>query len=282
MKARALLLNGKWLAGHLLALTLVVAFVNFGFWQLRRLDQAKQRNEVIEARSAMADLSPAEALRHDGSLNYLPVAASGTYAPQNELLLRGRSLGGSPGFNVLTPLLLDESAGELAGKALLVERGWVPYDMDSVPVQAALPPQGTVRVRGVLHDPQVPPAGALAGLAAHDPATGALTQSFYVDVARLQPQMPFVLLPAYLTLSEQLPPTAGQLPQALPAEVHDLGPHLGYAIQWFSFALIGVVGYFFLLRSVLRQRGAVTNGAPCTEQPSGRRSLGRRLGQLGA
>lgn len=258
MKARSILASPRWVAGHLLALTLVVAFVNFGFWQLRRLEQAKQRNQVIESRSAMADLGPAEALARDGSLNYLPLAASGVYAPENEVLLRGRSLGGSPGFNVLTPLVLDESAGQLAGKALLVERGWVPYDMDSVPVQAALPPDGTVSVRGQLHDPQAPPTGALAGLAAHDPTQGALTQSFYVDVQRLQPQMPFDLLPAYLTLTAQEPPTAGSLPQLLPPEVHDLGPHLGYAIQWFSFALIGVIGYYFLLRSVLRQREAAT------------------------
>ncbi len=256
MKARTPLLTPKWLAGHLLALALVVAFVNFGFWQLRRLDQAKERNEVIEARSAMPQQSVAEALALGEEMQYVPVAASGVYSPEDEVLLRGRSTGGGPGFHVLTPLVLDESAGELAGQAILVERGWVPYDMDEVPVEAALPPSGPVRVEGEAHPPQVPPSGALAGLAARDPAEGALTQSFYVDVARLQPQMPFELVPAYLKLRAQTPETAGTLPTPLPPEEHDIGPHLGYAIQWFSFAIIGVAGYFFLIRSVIRPRQA--------------------------
>ena len=139
---------------------------------------------------------------------------------------------------------------------MLIERGWVPYDMDEVPVEAALPPSGPVRVEGEAHPPQVPPSGALAALAARDPAEGALTQSFYVDVARLQPQMPFELVPAYLKLRAQTPETAGTLPTPLPPEEHDIGPHLGYAIQWFSFAIIGVAGYFFLIRSVIRPRQA--------------------------
>ena len=71
-------------------------------------------------------------------MEYLPVVVTGSYSPENEVLLRGRSTGGGPGFHVLTPLVLGSDAGELAGKAVLVERGWVPYDMDEVPVVAAL------------------------------------------------------------------------------------------------------------------------------------------------
>ncbi|MFA5595005.1 MAG: SURF1 family protein [Trueperaceae bacterium] len=257
MKARSPLLTPKWIAGHLLALALVVAFVNFGFWQLRRLEQARSRNEIIEARSATPPQGLGTVLPLGEDMEYLPVVVTGAYSPENEVLLRGRSTGGGPGFHVLTPLVLDASAGELAGKAVLVERGWVPYDMDQVPVTAALPPGGAVRVEGEVYPPQVPPTGPLAGMAARDPAEGVLTQSFYVDVARLQPQMPFELVPAYLKLRMQTPPTPGALPSALPPEQHDLGPHLGYAIQWFSFAIIGVAGYFFLLRSVLRPRSGL-------------------------
>lgn len=267
------LLSPKWVFGHLLALALVVAFVNFGFWQLRRLEQARERNAVVTARSAMEPLSPGAALARGDDLDFLPVVATGTYDPQDEVLLRGRSLDGQPGYHVLTPLVLDATAGALAGRALLVERGWVPYDMDRVPVEAALPPAGSVTVRGELHAPQTPPTGALAGLAARDPAEGELTQTFYVDVERLQPQIAHELLPAYLTLRSQTPPTAGALPRPLPEPVFDEGPHLGYAIQWFAFAVVGVVGYFFLLRSVLRQpaagaaarREAPGEGEPRTE-----------------
>lgn len=250
---RSVLLSGRWIAGHLLALTLVVAFVNFGFWQLRRLEQSRAMEATVAARSAMPPDRTAAILGEGGEFEYRHALATGRYAPEAEVLLRGRSQGGQPGFHVLTPLVLGEREGEFAGMALLVERGWVPYDMDSVPVTQALPPAGTVTVEGELHPPQEPPTGAFAGLAARDPAEGELTQSFYVDVGRLQPQMPWELVPAYLTLRAQTPVSAGELPRPLPPAEYDHAPHLGYAIQWFSFALIGVVGYWFLLRSVTRR-----------------------------
>lgn len=252
---RPLLLSGRWIAGHLLALALVVAFVNFGFWQLDRLEQRRERNATIVERGALEPLSVDRALaRGADALDYLPVRAGGSYDPDSEVLLRGRSLDGQPGFHVLTPLVLDESAGELAGRALLVERGWVPYDHDEVPVTNALPPAGEVEVLGELHAPQSPPTGRLSFLAARDPAEGPLTQSFYVDVERLAPQIPHALVPAYVVLREQAPPTAGTLPRALPPLELDEGPHLGYAIQWFGLALVGIVGYVFLMRSTLRQK----------------------------
>jgi surfeit locus 1 family protein len=46
---------------------------------------------------------------------------------------------------------------------------------------------------------------------------------------------------------------AAELPvTALPPSFDDEGSHLAYAIQWFSFALIGLVGYLFLIRRSAR------------------------------
>src|SRR5690606_31501350 len=113
---RPLLLRGRWLAGHLLALVLVVAFVNFGFWQLRRLGHKREVNAVVAARAHLPPAPLATALVPRAAVpEYLPVNVSGAFAPENEVLLRGRSLAGLPGFNVLTPLVLDASAGQWAG-----------------------------------------------------------------------------------------------------------------------------------------------------------------------
>ncbi len=252
--ARPLMLRGRWIAGHLLALVLVVAFVNLGFWQLRRLHHRREVNAVIDARSHLPPERLATALTPgEEPREFLPVSVTGVYDPEHEVLLRGRSLGGMPGFNLLTPLVLDASAGVWEGRAILVERGWVPYEADSVPVTAALPPAGTVTLAGELHAPQAPPTGAMASLTAHDPPKGPLVQSFYVDVARLAPQMPYELVPAYLILRQQPPTGPLSLPEALPLPETGEGPHLGYAIQWFGMALVGIVGYFFLVRSTLKQ-----------------------------
>ena len=59
------LLRPRWLAGHVLALVLVVLFLNLGAWQLRRLEARTANNEVISSRSAASpvDLSTAAVQR---------------------------------------------------------------------------------------------------------------------------------------------------------------------------------------------------------------------------
>jgi hypothetical protein len=51
----------------------------------------------------------------------------------------------------------------------------------------------------------------------------------------------------YLVLIEQQPATPGPLPAPPPPPEIAAGPHLSYALQFFVFALIGIVGYGLLL-----------------------------------
>lgn len=243
-----LFLTPKWLFGHLLAASLVVLFVNFGFWQLRRLNERQAYNALLEERLA-APASPFLALRSelseesiarasdDNPLAYRRASATGRYDPEHEVLQRSRSYSGQPGYHVLTPLVME------SGEALLIDRGWVPFEWDDPPVPQALPPESPVSLSGVLFPRQTQP-----GFGAKDPAEGPLEALFWIDTERLERQMPYPLAPLYLQLESQTPPQPERYPVPPEPPVIDEGPHLGYAIQWFSFALIGFVGYGFLLR----------------------------------
>jgi surfeit locus 1 family protein len=57
--------------------------------------------------------------------------------------------------------------------------------------------------------------------------------------------LPYSLLPVYVLLQSQQPPQ--DLPAIVPVPTLDEGPHLSYAIQWFAFATIAVVGGAVLL-----------------------------------
>ncbi len=261
----------KWLFGHVLALALVALFINNGFWQLDRLEHRRERNAAQAAMAALPRIPVAEALAAAAgagplSVGEVPefraVSASGTYLPGAEVLLRGRSLGGQPGFYVLTPLALDAESGDLEGLLLLVERGWVPFAQDSVPVAIAAPPTGSVVIEGRLRAPTSPPDDFTAALAPRDPPEGTLVQSYYVDVERLAGQMPGPLVPAYVELGAQLPPQSGDYPVIAPQQAPTEGSHLGYAIQWFAFAVVGIVGYALLLRSVRRSGSGRSGPAP--------------------
>lgn len=255
------LLTPRWLFGHLLALVLIALFINFGFWQLRRLAQREATNALLETRldappQPFTRISQRTSLTapvtDEDSAVYRRVSVSGRYDPANEVLLRSRALDGQPGYHVLTPLRFSED------RALLVDRGWVPFELDNPPVAEATPPDIPVQVTGTLQPSQEQPVGGgffdRLGLIQQDPTEGELDAVFFVNPARIGRGLPYILEPVFLELATQAPAQSGQLPVPPPSPEITRGSHLSYAFQWFSFALIGVVGYGALLRSVVREQ----------------------------
>jgi surfeit locus 1 family protein len=220
--------------------------VRLGFWQLDRLDQRRARNAVVLAgmRQAPRPLDAAlvaEMRRDPQRLAYRRVVARGRYLPAAEIVLRGRVEGGRPGVHLATPLVLED------GSVVLVNRGWVPAADAVTPAERPAPPPGDVAVEGILQEvPVTQDRGGRSVSARGDTAYRRL------DRGEAKARLGARALPMYLQLLGDTGRAARSLPVAVPAPPLDEGPHLGYAIQWFSFALIGVVGLFVLLR----RRGA--------------------------
>lgn len=243
-------LRPRWILSHLLVLAVVAILVNLGFWQLRRLDEKRDRNQVVAARAA-EPVAPVDEVLDVGAdaaaieaAAYRRVTAAGTYAADEEVLVRGRSLDGAPGSWVLTPLVGDN------GTAVVVNRGWIPDSgqLERVP-DTVETPSGPVEVRGTLLTSE-----AREGMGARDPEAGTLTNLARVDVARLARQVDERLVPAYVLLTEQDPAPGREAPRLLAAPSLDQGPHLSYALQWFAFATIAVVGYPLILRRAAADR----------------------------
>lgn len=248
--ARPFWLQGKWIMGHVLAVVLVVAFVNLGFWQLRRLEEKQAVNAAIEARSSLPVqpaeevVSPAAGFGEVERLAYRRVRARGTYDADASVLVRSRSLDGRPGFHVLTPLVDDD------GVALVVNRGFTPYTPEPAQALAATqPPPGEVEVTGLLLSTQ-----EREGIGPTDPPEGVLSEISRVDLGRLQQQYGLDLYPLFLQLEAQSPPPASQLPIALGPPEQSEGNHRAYAVQWFVFAAIGAGGWPLLLRNTASER----------------------------
>ncbi len=240
------LVRPRWLVGHFLAALAVGLFLAAGFWQLSRLSDRIARNDLIRSRAASEPVLLSAALATvtgdpSHELEYRTVTVTGTYDPERELLVRSRSLGGLPGFHVVTPLLVGD-------EAVLVNRGFVPQELDDPPIGPASPPAGTVTVQGRVRASTEAPA-----IGPKDPTEGLLELVFWLDVERISRQMPYRLAPVTLELISQKPGSTSELPVILPEPVLDDGPHRGYAIQWFSFALIGLVGYALLIRRTARR-----------------------------
>lgn len=234
----------------LIAATAVVGFTSLGFWQLRRLDERRQLNATIEATLDMqaVDLNVALGGGDDPEqLAWQRVVADGTYDSAAQVILAGRSLDGASGRNVLTPLLLGE------GTAIVVNRGWIPLDG---PLPDAEP--GPVSVTGVLRNDEG--SGVLGG------GSGIVIEIGSIDLRRLDAQVDADVLPVYLHLESQIPSRAGA-PLPVPLPELGQGSHLSYAVQWFLFAAIVVIGFPTLLVRTAKGRVSRTS-TPSTPSSS--------------
>ncbi len=237
----------KWILSHLFVLVLVVAMIGAGFWQLDRLQQKKDRNALVTERQEEPVTPVQEVVTADqpvdvgADVRFRRASATGTYDAAEQVLVRNRSFDGAPGSWVLTPLVLDD------GTALVVNRGWVPVTGDlPVPADSA-PPTGEVSVEGLLEESQ-----SRGSFGPTDPSGEALDTLSRVDLDRYQEQVDADLFPVWLQLEDQDPPPADRPSLLDPPELTE-GPHLGYAVQWFIFSLIALVGYPLILRRRAQQ-----------------------------
>ncbi len=249
----------RWILSHVLVAALILTMVALGFWQLDRLDQRRDRNAVVtdrldEPMVPITELvSPSDSYELGDAIRFRLASARGEYRSADEVLVSNRTLNQTPGHWVLTPLMLDD------GTAVVVNRGWVPREPGpDEPRPASAPPAGTVDVNGLVRETQT-----ARGLQSPDPSGTTLTALSRPDLARLQEQLSYRILPVYLQLETQEPPV-GDLPIPLSRPELDEGPHLSYAVQWFVFATIGLVGYPLVLRRIAHSGGG---GAHRTDIP---------------
>jgi surfeit locus 1 family protein len=205
----------------LLAAAIVAAVcVRLGVWQLDRLAQRKARNATIEA-AFRETPAPAELAMLDSARRFRRVIASGQWKYARETSLAGRTRNGAPGVHIVTPMVLRDGRTEV-----LVNRGWV-YSPDARTVDLARWHEGD---RGEVIGYVDEPPSSLRDAAV----------SLYIVA---------------LADSNAVGGTAATGPVRLsPPPFDQEGPHLGYAVQWFSFAAIALIGAPLVVRQRRRRK----------------------------
>lgn len=241
MERLAFLLSRRWGLFFLIVVLLTWLAVWLGQWQFDRLEDRRDRNDIILRNESM-DPVPVETIMGVGE----PVAAEeqwsivrarGTYAAEDAVYVRYRTHDGRSGVQVTVPLDLGN------GTSLLVDRGWwATQNRGEIPTDVPAPPQGEVEIVGRVRSDATGDATKVT-----DQSTRAISS------VKISEALDRSLLGGFVELVEENPgPEVGLKPTAEP-EV-DEGPHFFYGIQWWFFGALAVFGFFYLLYDEWRDR----------------------------
>jgi surfeit locus 1 family protein len=211
----------------LVALVAAAVFARLGLWQLARLHEKVRRNASIAAQQLDPSVPLAAIPRDTAGAHYRKATVSGRFDYDHEVILGARTHQGSPGVDLVTPLRIAGS-----DTSILVNRGWV-YSPDGASVdRVRWRERDTATITGYI-EVYAPDAG-VTNVAREPRLVRRLSRS---DLAS---RISFPLAPYYLVATGDS--ADGPHPARRELPPLDEGPHRSYALQWFSFMAIALVG----------------------------------------
>ena len=218
------------------AISLVILLA-LGTWQVERLQWKEALIASAEQRIHEPPLPLSEMERlyeTEGSVEYRPVAISGTFMHQGERHFLATHEGAA-GYYIYTPLMLED------GRFVLVNRGFVPYEKKEPATRIEGQVDGPVSITGLARDPLSVKPGFF--LPDNDIAKNIFYWKDWTAMAEsaglpdLDEVVPFVV-------DAGSAPNPGGLPVGGVTIIDFPNNHLQYAVTWYglALALIGVVG----------------------------------------
>lgn len=213
-------------------------FVSLGVWQLDRA--AEKRALIDKAAREDAQVPFATLPARDAPVEewlFQQVALTGVYEADRQILLDNMTQDGRVGYQVLTPLRLAED-----GSLVLVNRGWIEAEGSRSELPVIDVAQTPRRVAGRLN--HLPRPGIRLGQ--NDPGShdDPWPRRFLYPQRETLEAAVGESLPAFqLQLSAQAPDGFSRR-----WELVNMAPerHVGYAVQWFAFAVVLLIIYYLL------------------------------------
>jgi len=238
-------LHKKLVLSTILVIFGVFVLVRLGLWQLDRLEWRRGFNAHYLSQISLPELDLNQNKKEPFLLTseYRKSFASGKFDFSHQVYLQNQVFQNTPGYHVLTPFVLTNSSS-----AVMVDRGWISMDdLEHIKDIDNLS-KNVNQIHGVIR------IGETKNSYGRDPDALRDDDSQFwllVNLAKLQKQVPYDLLPVYIYLETS--PVDG-LPYAEEIEIEITeGPHFGYAMQWFFFASLLGFGFPFLAKKMIYQ-----------------------------
>lgn len=229
----------RWIALAVFLILLAVLFANLGEWQLARLDETREQNRAVADNRDRPVLDYAEVMGDpitEGD-QWQRVRLAGRYSGvQYRVKYRNHD---GPGIEVLSILETD------GGDSVLVDRGFIPKQQGQPDTEVLPPvPDGDVEVVGYVRRDERAKDNAI---------TPRDFQVRFISSAAIGESLGVDLLPGYVSLVESTPSTDEALTPIVPP-IPSEGNHFSYALQWFAFGAIALIGIVVLIRADLKDR----------------------------
>lgn len=192
----------------------------FGFWQL---DRADEKNLLAERMESMSDLPALSLNEGQGFEKFRVVEAAGHYLPGETFYLDNMLYEGQPGYHVI-------SLFELGNKdsLVLVNRGWLAGFADRSVLPEIDTPLEVRMIGGSLVSARTRP------FFMGDAEPQGQKLRLYIDIEKIAQRLNRPVLPFVMQLQSD---RVDGLKRSWPKYDAKVSMHIGYAVQWFAFAL---------------------------------------------
>lgn len=206
----------------------IPVFITLGMWQLDRAEEKSKRAALQLTRAQMPPLKITIDSSHFKAVEFRKLSVTGRLRTDKQVLIENRKHKGKSGFHVITPIQIGNS-----DQYMLINQGWIARKTEQIMQQ-----NESITITGKAVIPQ-PPALVL------DESIPDAQESVwpFVTLEKFRAWSGLKLVP-YLLL--QSPKDNSGYVRQWPKQQFRDGMHIGYAIQWFAFALIAVATWLGL------------------------------------
>ncbi|MES2013207.1 MAG: SURF1 family protein [Pseudomonadota bacterium] len=239
------------LIGTLLTLLCIPLFIKFGLWQYHKA----QQKEIIQAAYNQAKVG--QALKfpldimalHEADAdywNYKKVVVTGVYETQYQFLIDNQVEGDRAGYHVITPLKVEHTS-----QYVLINRGWILGKDTHTELPKFETPTGLQTITGQIWLPSKK-IFTLEGNTALPIKAGQPIPLVWqhMNMERYQQMVPLKVSPMAIKLDAAS--NAGGFVRNWQIPAERITTNLGYAYQWFGFALATLLIYIYMSVTLVR------------------------------
>lgn len=227
------------------AFATVALCVVAGNWQHRRMLEKEALQSTMQQAATLAPVTLPTAVADWTAWRFRHVIATGEYDARHQILIDNKVHAGRVGFDVVTPFVLRE------GGVVLVDRGFIAGGRSRAELPQSPPPPGTLTLNGRI---DIPPRSYYELGGSKGPA-GPVVE--HLDPARYAQATGIAVLPIVIDALDAA--TGGNLARDWPIPNAGIERHIGYMVQWYTFAaMAGGLWLWFTFRPKIRflARGA--------------------------